>query len=328
MESFNISKRKYNNLKQLILPDGIISTEANFYKFNHLGKTMVFKSLHKTSGSIFANKLYTLEMLKTYSDILPDDFILPESLVSVDKEIKGFCLPYYKGDNLELVLSNNNISIDDKLLYLKKVGELLNKLSSIRKESNLKCIYINDLHASNFLVNKKLKELKVIDLDSCRICDSKPFTARYLTPLSLLNEAPGNNKYEIYQKDSIDYTNFNILDILSYSEYEPYYCNYKNYKDELGYINSNEDSDLYCYTIMFLNYLYGSNVGSFSLEQFYDYITHLERIGIDKHLILSLIKIVTSAPNENIMPYLDCLTPKQIEMAHKNVYEVTRMKLK
>jgi len=65
----------------------------------------------------------------------------------------------------------------------------------------LDSIFLNVFHLSNFLIDPKTKEIKVVDLDSCRICDSKPFPARYLTPLSLLTRAPGKNKYDIFRKD-------------------------------------------------------------------------------------------------------------------------------
>ena len=108
MQSINISKRKFDGLKRLELPKEVMSTEANFYKFNYLGKVKVFKSLHKTSGPIFANKLFTLEMLNEYREILPNSFVIPESLVSVEKEVRGFALPLIKGITLESYLANKN----------------------------------------------------------------------------------------------------------------------------------------------------------------------------------------------------------------------------
>jgi len=324
MQSINISKRKFDNLKRLELPKEVMSTEANFYRFNYLGKVKVFKSLHKTKGPLFANKLFTLEMLNEYREILPDNFVIPETLVSVDKEVRGFALPFIKGITLESYLANKNFKTRDKIEYIRQIGDLLNSLSHLRKDSGLNCIYLNDLHASNFMVDPKKRELKVLDLDSCRICDSKPFPARYLTPLSLLNKAPGNSKYDIYRKEVISDEGTPILELMSYEDYESYYCRYKNYKEELGYVNSNENSDLYCYTILFLNYLYGSNVGSFTLEEFYEYIFYLEKIGFDQELMNAIMLIVTGAPNENIEPYLETVTEEQVARANQKVYKALK----
>ena len=325
MDNINISKKKYENLRKIELPKQVISTEANFYKMNYLGKTKVFKSLHKTNGPVFANKLYTLEMLNEYAELLPKSFVLPESLVSVDKKIKGFSLPFVKGINFELFLSDLNINPSTKLQYIKMIGDILEQLEHIRTNSNLDCIYINDLHASNFMVDLKKQEIKVVDVDSCRICDSKPFPSRHLTPLGLFNKAPGQNKYDIYQKETISSSDMSVLQLMSQSESESYYCRYANYRDQLGYVNSNKESDLYCYTILFLNYIYGENVGSFNLEEFYNYICYLEKIGFDQELLNSIIKIVTSAPNDNIGMYLDSITDKQVYMANKNVYRRVRI---
>ena len=327
MQSINISKRKYEGLKRLELPKEVISTEANFYKFSHLGKVKVFKSLHKTNGPLFANKLFTLEMLNEYREILPHSFVLPEALVSVDKEIKGFDLPFIKGFNLEAFLANPKINTNLKIFYLQKIGELLDQLEHIRKNSGLDCIYLNDLHASNFIVDVKNKEIRVVDLDSCRICDSKPFPARYLTPLSLLNKAPGENKYDIYRKELISEDGCPIMQLTYDEDYDSYYCRYQNYRDKLGFVNSNQESDLYCYAILFLNYIYDGNVGLFGLEQFYEYIYYLEKIGFDENLINAIIKIVTNCPNENIGPYLETVTDEQIARAHRNVYKATKGKI-
>lgn len=112
--------------------------------------------------------------------------------------------------------------------------------------------------------------------------------------------------------------------MMSYDEYESYYCKYSNYRNQLGFINSNKESDLYCYTILFLNFLYGENVSIFSLELFYDYLGYLEKIGFDKEFISSIINIVTNAPNDNIGPYLDSITEEQVVRANKKVYKIAK----
>lgn len=326
MKSIDISKRKYENLKQLELPKEVISTEASFYKMNHLNKTKVFKNLHRVNGAIFANKLFTLTMLDEYKEILPNSFVIPESFCSVDKEIRGFILPFIKGITLEAYLKDKKIDIQDQLFYIKKIGDILEQMDHIRNNTSLDSIFLNDLHASNFMIDPKKKELKVVDLDSCRICDSKPFPARYLTPLSLLNRTPNDKKYDIYKKELQDMEEKSVLEMMTYNDYELYYCKYRNYRDELGYVNSNKESDLYCYVILFLNYLYGSNVGSFSLDEFYQYIYYLGAIGFDQNLLNAIGLIVTGAPNENIGKYLDSVTNEQVARANEKVYKIVKNK--
>ena len=316
MQSINISKRKYETLKQIELPDDVMSTEANFYKLSHMGKLKVFKSLHRTSGTLFANKLFTLEMLNAYRAILPRNFVIPEALVTVEKNIKGFIMPYIKGVTLEAYLADAKVPLNDKIKYLKQIGSILDKLEHIRQEAGLDCIYLNDLHASNFIIEEGTGKLKVEDLDSCKICDSKPKTARYLTPLSLFIHVKNNNKYDIYRKD--------IFDKVNVDDPQGEYCKYKNYKDELGFVNSNENSDLYCYAITFLNFIYGGNVGLFGLNQFYDYMNYLEWIGFDSKLVCAIMKIVSNAPNKNIAVYLDSITEEQVCRANHKVYKIVK----
>ena len=266
-------------------------------------------------------------MLNAYREILPHNFILPESLVSVDKEIKGFILPFATGVNLEVYLADRNVDIKDKLMAIQKIGETLEHLNHIRNNSGLDSIYLNDLHASNFIVDPKTNDIKVVDLDSCRICDSKPLPARYLTPLCLLNKTPGKNKYDIYRKDLIPDLQYQVYSTSKSIVYAKGYYKYPSYRDQLGYVNSNEESDLYCYTILFLNYLYGENISRFSLEQFYDYICYLGKIGFNRELLSAMIKIVTNVPNENIGPYLNMVTEEQVVRANKKVYQIARRRL-
>ena len=322
MKNINISKKKLENLTSVELPNGIISTEADIYKLNYFREVKIFKKLYKTSGLVFENKLFTLEMLNKYKEILPHNFVLPESLITVKREIKGFSLPFVRGINLESFLANKRVEIKTKLLYLKKIGEILEKMEQIRKKTDLDCIYLNDIHASNFIVDTQNQDIKVVDLDSCRICNSKPFLARYLTPLSLFNEAPGKNKYDIYKKELNSKANISTIEMMLYNKNEPYYSEYLSSESELGFVNSNRESDLYCYVILFLNYLYGENVGLFSLEEFYNYIDYLNQIGFDNELLKSIIKIITNAPNDNIGQYLDTITEEQVIKANKRMHKV------
>ena len=43
----------------------------------------------------------------------------------------------------------------------------------------------------------------------------------------------------------------------------------------------------------------------------------MEKLGFDKELLESIIKIVTNAPNDNISKYLDTVTEEQVEKASK-----------
>ncbi len=308
MEIVNMSKKKYNNLIDLELDSSIINTEAKLLIANLRNKLKVFKNLHRLSGPTFANKLYTLELLDTFREYLPESFVIPDYLCSVQGSIEGFAMELVEGPVLSVYLKDNTVPLESKIHYLKEVSKLLDQLDKIRINSPLDSIYINDLHDANIIIDKETKDIKVIDLDSCKIADNKPFPSKVLSPMALLNYV--DNKYEIYSK------NYGM-----YDENDKY-----NYRAEFGYIVPSRDTDIYCYIIMVLNFLYGYNINNLKLDEYYEYMYYLESIGIHHELIDYFIKIVSNADNE--LPYeeLDSITDEQYYRAKKNVYNAVKDK--
>ena len=199
MKTIDISKRKFSNLQPLTLSNKIVNTEAVIYHFRYSSDyDGVLKKLYLSSGNAFASKLYTIEMLNYYRDILPESFVIPDALVSVRGEIVGFCMPKVMGDNLSVLLSDDNV---------------------------------------------------------------------------------------------------------------------------LAYIIPTSNSDLYCYNIMVLNYLYGDNINNLSESAFYDYLNYLRYIGIDYSLLDSFSKLVKYKDNDNISCYLDSLSRENICRAKGYVYK-------
>ncbi len=290
MNVITISKKKFATLEPLVLSKEIISTEAEIYQFVHKREQKILKLLFYQEGNVFANKLYTIEMLDTNKEYLPDCFCTPDSLVSVSGTIKGFTLPKIEGKTLVTLLNDDSIDYKEHIYYLKRIGEILDQMKAIRKYTPLKNIYLNDLHESNFIANPNNKQLTVIDLDSCKIGNNETSQARFLTPSSLLNNATG--KYKTIE----DFGN-------------------------MGYVEADEQTDLYCYTMIVLNYLAKENVDEMNLEEFYNYLNYLNYIGINKELIDAFSRIVINKPNENVGKYLDSLTRENIVRARNTVYK-------
>lgn len=291
MKIINISRKKFNSLNLLELDNHIISTEGNIYEYNYTPEYPgLIKKLHQTDGYSFGNKLYTLEMLDFYKNILPNCFIIPDNLVSMRGEIIGFTLKRIPGNNLSTILLSKKVDTKDKIYYLKGIGTILDKLENIRKYTELKDLYITDLQECNFIVNPYTKDLYVIDLDSCKIAGNIASPARYLTPTSLLNNV--EHKYTINKNPTIS-----------------------------AHVIPNANSDLYCYCIIVLKYLAGMNINNISLEEFYNYLNYLEYIGIHKELISGFNKIVSQGDNVNIGYYLDSLTQENIVRSKIKVYE-------
>ena len=296
MKIINISKKKFQELVKLNLSKEVFNTEGILYDFNYQGKEKILKQLFILNGAAFANKLYTLEMLDNNREYLPNSFVIPDYLCSVNGEITGFTMPKINGVNLSIILKQENKDYKEQIYYLKKIGEILNQLHNIRKYTPLKDIYINDLHDSNFIIDSKNRELRVIDLDSCKIGSNKIAASRFLTPASIIN---GVDKYKINEDES-----------------------------SLGHIIPSSNSDLYCYCIIILNYLYGDKLGSVGIQDFYEYLNYLEDIKVNKELIQAFNKLlVDNCKNENPLNYLDSLTSEQICRAKKFVYNKTKNKI-
>lgn len=286
MQIINMSKTKLNSLEPLILPKDVTSTECELFKYNYYGKEKLLKKLYRTNGIIFANKLYTIEALNSNKDNIPSNFIVPEVLVSINKQIEAFTMKYIKGTNLSIILNEPTITYEEKINYLKSIGNILEQMKNIRKYTELKDFYIGDIHEDNFLVDTEKQEIFVADLDSCKIADNKSFPGRYLTTTSLL------------RYNEIKYS---LLD-------EP---------DRIADYKVTEETDIYCYIIMILNYLYDGRIDRLSIEEFYRFINYLDDIEVNKELIESFEKIVVGAPNVNPVNYLDTLSSKQIAKARK-----------
>lgn len=250
MKTISISKKAFKNLDLLDLPQEVLNTEGIIYQFSYKRQDKILKKLYHCEGPVFANKLYTLEMLDYYKDYLPANFYIPDYLVSVSNRINAFTCPKCQGKTLQVILSDKNLDYNEKIFYLKQIGFILEKLKNIRKYTPLKDIYLNDIHSSNFMVEPINHEVSVIDLDSCKIADNKAFPSKFLIDDSLVSLIPSK-----YQKnnDQMPGTGLFIVD---------------------------EETDLYCYSMLILNYLCGINVHRLSLEEYYEYLNYLESIRV------------------------------------------------
>lgn len=290
MKNIKLTKKQFEELEPLQVSTQVLNTEGALYNFSYKNQEKILKTLYTINDHILFNKLYTIETLDENAKYLPDSFCIPDYLVTIRgiTQNYGFTVPKLNGKTLTEFLNDKTIKTEEQIYYLKKVGKILNQLSAIRKHTPLKNIYIGDVHESNFIIDPSNKKLSVIDLDSCKIGDNEPFPARYLTPRALLNNA--NKKYNI-NKDS-----------------------------KQAHVIADENSDLYCYNIMIMNYLYGGNINIDSLEEFYSYITYLDKIGINGNLLDCFERLVVNKPNKNPEIYLETLTNEEVYKAKKRVY--------
>ncbi len=298
MNTINISKKKFETLNKLILDNKIFNTEGIIYNFNYNGKEKIFKNLYNITGVSFANKLYTIEMLNFYKDYLPKHLCCPDNLVSVNGKVIGFTMPKLDGINLRVLLDNKDVAIKEKIYYLSKIGEILNQMKKIREYTPLNSFYINDLHEANIIVNPSNKDLDIVDLDSCKISRNGCFPSRFLGPNEFISERP--NKYT-YNNDINNGT---------------------------GYLVANENSDLFCYNVMILNFLYNGRVDKMNIQEFYNYLNYLNKLGFNKKLLDSFNKLAINCDNENPYCLLETLEEQQIYRANEKVYKLVTSKQK
>lgn len=289
MQVISLSQNKFKQLTKLNLPKEVFNTEGTIYDYRYKGEDKVFKTLYNDIGDNLANKLYTLEVLDYNRKYLPDNLCIPDNLVIVGGLVKGFTMPKIDGINLTMILKDKSIDKKEQIFYLKKVGELLRQLEQIRNYTPFKTFFLNDIHDSNFIVNPNKKSVTAIDLDSSKVKNNIVFPARFLVNRALLNNV--NDKYKLAEEN------------------------------QSGYIKADQNTDIYCYIIMILNYLYGENINNVSIEDFYLYLNYLEDIGISEKLILYFSRIVINKENKNPFELLDSLDETKIARARKIVFK-------
>ena len=301
MNTINISKRKFDTLEPFILPNSVMNTEAQLFIFpiknRWENQTKLLKKFYLTSGMNFGNKLQTINSLIDYRDTIDiEEIVFPEKLAIVNQQAVGYIMPLIQSVNLDIALKSGKVPIETKIRYLKEIGELLERMRKVRRYTELKDFYLNDIHENNFIIDTTTDHIKVVDIDSCKINDNFVFGAKYLSPRSLISSMGNLNKYKRENRLS---------------------CG--------GHYIPSIDTELYCYIIMILNFLSGVNINNMTPEEYYDYLDYLISIGINKELIDIFEKVLTNTDNENPYELLDTLIPYAYQ-SHHNVYTYIKKK--
>lgn len=282
MEIINLRMHQLRSLQELPLETGIFNTEAlmlilrkNQAKTKSGGR-MLFKYLDaQDDEKTMARKMYTINMLngsEKYKNI--EELIIPDYVVVVDGKIAGFAMPLIeKHKNLGRLLNDENLSLEIKLPYLEKLGEIINKVQRVEDESFK--MQFGDLNEFNFIIDKD-EQVKSVDLDSAYLGQDEPANMSYY----LLK-----NKYIIDLKDK-----------------------YKTTSN--GIVIPNDNSDLYCYNMILLNTLAKEDIFKKDIPTYYMYLNHLKDVGVDKELIKIFDKIYLPVRNENPTKLLETLNPK------------------
>lgn len=298
MQIVNMSKKEFQKLKPLELDKNITNTEAQMYLFSKKERWerlyFILKRLYHDSGEIFSNKLYTINELLDKKDIIGlEELIMPSALSTVDNEVVGFLMPYIPNINFQTILDSKDYTVEQKVKYLKEIGEILEKVRKAREYTSVKDFYLNDIHENNFILNTKTGKINVCDLDSSKIGHNLVSAARYLTPVSQLSTVSKYKKAE---------------------------------RSARGYFEVDGNTEIYCYIVMIFKYFYGANIGMLLKDEYYLYLEYLSSLGISKEFLDIVAKIYMGGDNINPYEYLDELVGFYGK-THKNTFDMVRTRV-
>ena len=156
MNIMNLSKYDLKKMKNFSLTNGLINTEADLFilkvKNGWNTEHKMLKIFYNNSGSNFSNKLFTINELIDKNNIINmNELVLPEKILVVNDEIKGFSMQYIKSVSFENVLNDNKIDNLKKIEYFKQIGLILDKMKNVRDNTNIKDFYLCDLYTDNFI---------------------------------------------------------------------------------------------------------------------------------------------------------------------------------
>ena len=164
-------------------------------------------------------------------------------------------------------------------------------MNQLRKNSELSDFYLNDIHENNFIVNNETDKINVVDLDSCKIGGNKPFASKYLTMYAPISNM--NSKYKL--NNDINFSSCVIPD---------------------------KNTDLYCYTMMIINFLFKGKANLMNRDKYYLYLDYLRSIGYSYNLLDKFYKIYEYVDNELIDEELNELNNDMIYKSHNKIFEM------
>ncbi len=293
MQTVSISNKQFSELERLRFDNNIMNTEGQlFIEQSNDGNKKIIKKFYRCDSDddeYFANKLLTINYLIDLKDQIGiDELVLPEKIVIENGQIVGSMMRYIDNINFKNIINSYKIPTEKVINYFKEIGIILKKIEDLNKNNIINPFHLNDVHESNFIFNKETKKINVVDLDSARILNNTPFAARYLTPFSPVADLP--YKYKVCDESAS------------------------------GYIEPDNNSDIYCFIIMILNYLYKDKVNQMKIPEYYEYLNYLLKIDFPYELLDNFERVYKYDDNINPYELLD-LIPKNIEEASSKVYK-------
>lgn len=268
MEKLYLSENELNSLPIFLNPG---TMEAKILQYR---STELIKYFYNCSD----NKRLTLELLDSYHQELSlvKEFLLYKKEVVTHGDIKGIVIDKGYSYSLKQYIELPTTSFHDKILVLKNIGNVLERLHYLRIQENLLTnFFIGDIHEGNILVNPETKEIQFIDLDSCKIGNNKAFLAKYLQFLKTYNYVT-----------------------LSLS---------KKYPKYMHTFSNNENTDLFCFLVIIMKILFSIDIQFMDVPEFYQMIEKLKVQGLPHELYKALYKLYIPCSNTNPYKSLDSI---------------------
>lgn len=286
MKKIQLNKNQFEKLVKYEIHEEIKNNESYIYLYNHNELLKIFKDNDK---NFLLNKLYVLNKLFYIKENLKfDELVLPNKLIELDNNPAGYSMDFIKyNTNIGRILSNNNISFEDKKFILKQISKILRKIELDKTLQELS-FHLGDIHEYNFIYDNKYNTIRAIDLDSAYVKGVEAPHSMFLTMNDKLWDFP--NKYPL------DQNNRHI---------------------------SNNNTTILCFIYMYLNTLTNEYVPDLSIGKFCEILNMLNSIGVNKKILDSFFNIYL--PNDNYLDYelLDSITESQYnkfkELQLKNV---------
>lgn len=120
MDIINISKRRFETLEPLVLPNSVFNTECTLHILPQKSKweanPRLLKKFYITNGIRFGNKLHTINALLDCKETIDiPELVMPEKMVAINGEICGYTMPLIDSINLVEVLKSFDVPSEDKI---------------------------------------------------------------------------------------------------------------------------------------------------------------------------------------------------------------------
>ena len=286
METLVINKTNYKKLKKLELNKDICNTECKLFILDNKVVKKLLKIFFINEGVYFGNKLLTINSLIDAKDeINIKELILPEKLVVVGDKVAGFSMPYINNYNLQLILSSKDVPISQKIIFLKEIGKIIEKIQYIKPYN--KAFYLSDIHESNFIYDLEKKIVCAVDLDGCKITNNEPSPIKFLSTNKNVSKYP----YKYPQKEN--------------NVYIP-----------------NSNTEYFCYMMMILNTISYNQINHLSESDFYLYLQYLKDLGFSHEFLSQFYTIYTNSNNKFEIDTLNEIpSNNNIAKAHYKVFK-------